>query len=378
MSQTQIILIVVAVLVIAVFYWRSKREEKSVADRDPQLQRPRADALMGDLNGTGRVEPALTEEEAAHEPVDEPAARPPVYEDIVEEHIEEREDQELAEQLVDDVAYDVPPVDSGIEWVLEVEPQPGKSLAIGGIKSLVLELRELSLPLDVKVWACSTRDGKYYQGQYLTSDATHLVVAVVLANRAAGLDELNASRVYQAVETIAALHEASLHTSIEIEKVPEVAQNYRACIKYFDRTMEIVIEPINSIDFPLTLENVGVVAEGAGFTQSSGRWEYHADPESREPLMTLSMSSGARHSLSFVFDVPVANMGRGDFRRYLLLANHIANHLNARWVDVKKHPIDAGGAMLLEDSLNEWCDKMRQAGIPAGSDRAYKFFARGA
>ena len=156
MSQTQILLIVAALVVIAVFFWRSKREAKKILNKE-KFDRPSTDVLM---EGGLKKDPHFDEIRAAMQAA-VPSEQPPVY-DLLEQENAERMAAEEDSSPTDLVGYEKPPVDTGVQWVLELVPQEGRVFSIGGMQSLWLELKQLNLPLQVNMWVKSRRDQLYY------------------------------------------------------------------------------------------------------------------------------------------------------------------------------------------------------------------------
>ena len=120
------------------------------------------------------------------------------------------------------------------------------------------------------------------------------------------------------------------------------------------------------------------VAEGAGFVSASGRWELRIDEGSREPLMTLSLAGADSSQLRLSFDVPLANVPRGDLKRFFQLANHIACHLGGVWVDGAGNRIEAAGGLILQDEIEHQDAQMAASGVRPGSERARLLFSRSA
>ena len=56
--QTVIISVLAAVVVLALLWWRSKRDERRAREADERFRRPTDDVLVKDLH-EGRVEPDL-------------------------------------------------------------------------------------------------------------------------------------------------------------------------------------------------------------------------------------------------------------------------------------------------------------------------------
>lgn len=388
MSQTQIILIVAALVVIAFFFWRSMREERRMrAGRKGRLQarESRPDVLEDDKSES-RVEPQIDDAKdaepnasAAQTDADDlPSEKPPVYEKLAEEQkarlAREASEGSKANRIA---GVEKPPVDHGIQWVLDVTPYEGKTFPLGAMDSLVTQIRQLELPLPVAIWAKSAEDGLYYPSECLPAEAVHLVATILIANRAAVLDEVSASSFLQVLEQTAAQNEVDVRTSCDMKKAIATAVQISRFIHYYDKVIEVAIVPAPR-ENGLTLDEVTKVAEGAGFASASGRWELRVDESSKEPLMTLSLAGADVSQLRLAFDVPLANIPRGDLKRFFLLANHIACHLGGVWVDGAGKRIEASGALILQDEIEHQDAQMTASGVRPGSDRARLLFSRSA
>ena len=151
-----------------------------------------------------------------------------------------------------------------IEWILDIAPREGMQFALGGVQSLKLEVDRLQLPLLVRIWAQSSRDGLYYDSGELTGPARHVVAAVVLANRAAQLDDVAASRFFQVLEQSAAQNEVALRREMEPEDAVKRSADLKRFIKYYDRAVEVRIVPRGEAEENFSLEAVGAAASAAG------------------------------------------------------------------------------------------------------------------
>ena len=391
MSQTQIILIVAALVVIAFFFWRSMREERRMrASRKARLQAGgdvRKDVLAEE-KPEPRVEPQLedmVDDDEPHEAVqsasrdDLPSEKPPVYERFAEEQKArlEREAARGGRKAGRIAGIEKPPVDHGIQGVLDVTPYEGKTFPLGSMDSLVTQIRQLSLPLPVSLWAKSAEDGLYYPSECLPAEAVHIVATILLANRAAVLDDVSASSFLQVLEQTAAQNDVDVRTSCDIKTAVSTAVQISRFIHYYDKLIEVSIVPAPREE-GLTLEEVTKVAEGAGFVSASGRWELRIDEGSREPLMTLSLAGADSSQLRLSFDVPLANVPRGDLKRFFQLANHIACHLGGVWVDGAGNRIEAAGGLILQDEIEHQDAQMAASGVRPGSERARLLFSRSA
>ncbi len=374
MSQTQIFIIgVVTLFILFALYqvWKINRQKKA---KEHLLKRAAVpDVLMGD-DGQ-RKDPTL-----GNEPVEDsglPSEEPPVY-GILQEESEAKILDKDASLSPEYTGLDHAPVDPGVQWVLELVPQEGRTFSIGGIQSLWLELTQLNLPLQVSLWAQSRRDRLYYSPKHLPIEAIHVVVSVVMANRVAKLDAVAASKVLQAMEQAAAHNDVDVRLSADMDRVPVLAEQTQRFVMYFDTSVDLLIVPAVPEGAGFTLEAINTVAKEAGFKAASGRWEYRIDRFAREPLMTLNLTGNETRELRFTLDVPVANLARGDLKRFFSLANHLANHLGGVWLNAQKKPVETLGAAQLEQHLRERMKLMHQHGVDAGSERALRIFARGA
>ncbi|WP_295479430.1 hypothetical protein [uncultured Sutterella sp.] len=405
MSSVEILIpiLVIAVVLIGLVYWRSKREEKrasapgmgslrSIKTEDPLVES--AARVEPGLVSAASIEKAAAQAAAAaegevdREPASaaagEPSAEPPVY-DVLEREEAERKAAEAAEKEEEPedeeeespkaaAARETPPVDPALEWLLDIAPVEGMQFALGGVKSLKLELEGLGLALAVHVFAQSSKDGLYYESDELTGPARHVVAALALANRAAHLDEVSASRFFQVLEQSAAQNGVPIRRELEPVQAVQRSEGLKHFIDYFDRRIEVLITPTDpetSFDFDV----VDHAAKAAGFTAASGRWEMKLDPAERDPVFTLSFGTDGTQTLVLAYDLPLGSLSRGDLKRFFALANDLAARLDGLWSDCSRRPIDAGGAMMIAETVAEHARLMTEKGVPPGSPRAQLLFS---
>lgn len=404
MSSVEILIpvFVIAVILIGLVYWRSKREEKragassmgslrSIKTEDPLVES--AARVEPGLVSAASIEKAAAQAAAAAEGVvdrepasaaaGEPSDEPPVY-DVLEREEAERKAAEAAEKEEPEVeeeenpktaaARETPPVDPALEWLLDIAPVEGMQFALGGVKSLKLELEALDLPLAVRVFAQSSKDGLYYESDELTGPARHVVAALALANRAAHLDEVSASRFFQVLEQSAAQNGVPIRRELEPVQAVQRSEGLKHFIDYFDRRIEVLITPAD----PQTAFDFGVVdqaARAAGFTAASGRWEMKLDPAERDPVFTLAFGTEGTGTLVLAYDLSLGNLSRGDLKHFFTLANDLAARLDGSWSDCSRRPVDAGGAMLIAETVAEHARLMTEKGVPPGSPRAQLLFS---
>lgn len=440
--ETIAISVAAALVVIGIIYWRAKRDERRAADKRKTLEKvakPEKDVLAAhERKEAPRVEPAMkssgdfaqeiTESEkaalaqqgtpkekavqAAHVSAQmengpmkvdslEPSDVPPIYGELEKEEKRRREahdaDEARDEQTADAVeSRSYPPVDPTVEWVLEISPKEGQQFTLGGIEALYIQLKRLDLPLQIRCWEQSVQDGLYYDAAAATGPARHMVTAMVLANRSAQLDNVKASAFFQVLEQSAAQSDVAIRRELEPEQAVRRSEALKRFIDYYDTKLDVLIEPLETqTQAPAAeasedsaaeaektpafrLEAVERAAQALGFTHSSGCWELRADADDRDPIMTLAFGSEGTKHLVLSLDIVLASAERGDLQKFFAAANAIAAALDARWTDGSHHPIDAGGALVIEENLKMHVGLMAQNGVVAGSRRAKLLFARGA
>ena len=94
-----------------------------------KFDRPSTDVLM---EGGLKKDPHFDEIRAAMQAA-VPSEQPPVY-DLLEQENAERMAAEEDSSPTDLVGYEKPPVDTGVQWVLELVPQEGRVIQYGGGK----------------------------------------------------------------------------------------------------------------------------------------------------------------------------------------------------------------------------------------------------
>lgn len=386
LGQTEIVLLVLVVLVVAVFFiWRSRQHVRT-AKKTGKIRGDYAveDVLMksGEKEAPAKTEPTLAPETEAKPAADAaPSDIPPVYDVIEEEEERKRAAEEAARANAEEVdavpaavGSEWPAVDTALEWVLDISAPEKTTFKMGGLDSLRRELRALNLKLPLFVWTRSAEDGLYYESDRLQKSADHIVVAVVLANRAAQLDELTASSVLQVLETVATQYDINVRLSQEIPEAVASAKTLRQFIRYYDNRLELEVVPLDpSVDF--TLDAVAKLAAASGFEQNRGGFEYRASAESLSPEITLSLTAAETRGLRLSLDLPLVHEARGDFSTFLRLANHFCGHLHAALSDCNGKPIGTAEAMYIEEAARERMRAMKKAGVVAGSERARLLFS---
>ena len=406
-NETIFIFIAAAAVVLLALFWRSKRDERRVraaqekllknlddpltvvARQEPEMSsmpEDEEDAADSDAAGERRAEVRAGAlpggaAAAAQQPVpgpSRPSDEPPVYDELEAEEERRAREEQANEEAPAVELQSQPPVDGQIEWVLDITPGEGEQFALGGIKSLENELKRGRFPLPVRLWARGIRDGLYCEARQLASPADHVVASIALANRAAKLDEVTASLFYQVLEHAAAGVDATVRREYEPAQAAAHAESLRRFIEYYDRSIDIIITPLDPERPRFELPAVERAAPEAGFGSATGRWEYRVQASDRDPVMTLAFGPEGSASLVLRLDLPLAVLSRGDLRRFLACANHIAISLGAQWSYANAAPSGAAGAVIVERQAIEHASTMRSHGAEPGGSRARILFSRSA
>ena len=205
----------------------------------------------------------------------------------------------------------------------------------------------------------------------LTGPARHVVAAVVLANRAAQLDDVAASRFFQVLEQSAAQTKWRCVGQMEPETPSSVrARPQGGFIKYYDRAVEVRIVPARRSRETARSTPSARAASAAGFAAASGRWELRLAVDDIDPVMTLAFGPNQTKSLTLALSLPLANLARGDLKRFFAIANSLSAALNGIWTDCAARPIDAGGAMQIAEKIASQAKLMSAGGVTPASERA--------
>ena len=123
------------------------------------------------------------------------------------------------------------------------------------------------------------------------------------------------------------------------------------------------------------LDAVGAAASAAGFAAASGRWELRLAVDDIDPVMTLAFGPDQTKSLTLALSLPLANLARGDLKRFFAIANSLSAALNGIWTDCAARPIDAGGAMQIAEKIASQAKLMSAGGVTPASERAKLLFS---
>lgn len=362
MSQLQIALAVLALVVLAGLFAKGKWDERRARARLKDLQAGVGDPLLG--GGTAPAGAAAAAPESAAPAM--PAARgteriEPTLGEIGGEHA-------LAEAAL------AAPVQAG-SWVedplLDFALELRCAKAVDGVTALAAaaQLGRLRLPLpahlavwDARVqhWGAPDRFGFY----------SEMLVALQLADRHGALSEIDASRFLAAVQQIA----LELDAEFDPPDMPQLmaqAQALDATVARFDVQLSLTLR---SPGAPFAIDAIRAAAAAVGFEPAGeGRWQRGEGEGAARPLVLVAetpLAAAARLTL----DVPIAPIASQPLEGLFATANDLAARLGAAIVDDMGRAIASGAAVAINQQLAQLYQQMHDAGIEPGSDRARRLY----
>ena len=329
----------------------------------------------GDADPPERIDPTIAPDPMPPAPA-VPSPEPPVVKAVEEERRDKQQEAEENTPSGRPLGLKSPPFDEGIEWLVRIDPAEDRPLTLSAIETLRALVTGLKLELPAEIFCRSTDDGLWYPADLIVGPADCAVGALILANRGSTLDAVRASGFLQAFEHVGTQEDAAVTSSGNVMEAVSAAREVAAFIRYYDCTVEILILPGAAAVSDLS-ERVAREASTCGFISVEDGFAYYSDPHDRVPLMKLKPLDEKPGVLRLCLDVPLVNTARGDIGRFFQTANQLANLLGGSWSDCSFNPVDAGGALLIEEDMTKHIDLMAASGVRAGSERAKKIFALG-
>ncbi|MCX8004915.1 MAG: hypothetical protein N2688_08165 [Burkholderiaceae bacterium] len=345
MSDLHYALLLLAAVVLVALYGYGKWQERQALKRLQGLREGVDDALLAPAQTppAARIEPRL-------EPMPVPAAPEP----------DAAAPPAAAVERAGTAAWAEDPL---LDCALELRC----THAVDGVAVLeavaVLQRSRFALPVFVAAWDARTQ-------QWVQADRfgfySELLVAIQLASRRAGLDAVEASRFFAAVQQMAMALDADVDTP-EVAQVVAAAEALRATCARFDVQIGLTLRPRTGT--PPTAQ-VATAAARAGLAPAGeGRWERRTDAA---PLFVLARDGAGR--LALELDVPLAPAGAQPLRAMFETAQALASELDADIVDDNGAPVDAAALAIVETQLQGLYAQMRQSGIEPGSPRAHRLY----
>ncbi|SPE22235.1 exported hypothetical protein [Burkholderiales bacterium] len=222
------------------------------------------------------------------------------------------------------------------------------------------------LPVHFVVW-----DGRHQQwvlpdrfGYY-----TDALASIQLADRRAKIEEAEIIRFVQAVQQVAAALDADVDAPDAQRLLVQAQELDRLCAR-FDIKIGLTVE---STSTAWTGPQMRSAAQQAHFVATDGQRWVRYDSQG-DPLYTLEADSVSMKRLLLEFDIAVAPIGERGLRSMVESATALANTLGARVVDDNGEPVAAASMDAVEAQLARVYEEMTAAGIEPGSARARRLY----
>lgn len=375
----------VAVVVAAWFWIRSKRKpDNSNADRvighlndggvgDPLSDRA-AESTGGLKNALSKEEPDVPTLSAA----DQPAAAPASV--ITEEEKTEAPANNIVAEEVT-VTDEINPatatsdgrhaadIDPAVEAVVHFTPRRG-TFNLTSISQIPAFIKEVDLTDRVKVDYFDTTTRRWYHSASKITECGEIYLSMLLANRVRHVDELIAARFIGLADRMAITFDADADIPDSVAMIGG-AERVSRILTYFDKTLTVKIGSAADID----KNALNTAAVGCGFVASNGRFEKRVTG-STEPVMIIEPSKTLPNEAELTLDVPLASAANDPLGEFFAVANDLCCRIDAVMTDISGRPIDSIAASMIGHELKENYRVMADHGVPAGSPRARRIYAR--
>lgn len=218
--------------------------------------------------------------------------------------------------------------------------------------------------------------GRLYNRPNPSDNYERLQFAVLLANRSGPLTDIDWSKIWNRIQSIA----DALDGHLEGPEQSEVLQRAHA--------LDALCAPLDS-QVALTLilgsnhkiDDLLASAQSMGFVFQAGVLSWVGDHGL--PCFILSRSDGESFDagmatvdrLSLLLDVPRSPPNLRSFGRMLDVGSELARRLGADLVDDQGHPVVSGSDAAIDMHLQSLYTQLETAGLTAGSPRARRVFA---
>ncbi len=348
MSDLQISLIVLGIVIILIVlgfnFWQDRRIRQRMqahlpsGDRDPLL----SDSSVTEVN---RREPGMSlfaGESAPHEDLDGEA------------HL----------------AVDEP--DESVEVVIElVLPQAVSGAQI--MQAIPSGLMAGRKPVRV-FW--QDEAGRLHHRPNFADNYERLQFAVLLANRSGQLTDIEWSKVWNRIQTVADALDGHLEGPEQDDVLMRAKKLDELCASLDSQVALTLLLGSNQ-----KIEDVLVGAQSMGFVYQSGVLNWMGDHGL--PSFTVSRADGESFDtgvatvdrLSMLLDVPPSPSNLRAFGCMLDVGLELARRFGAQLVDDQGHPVASGADESIDMHLQTLFDQLDSAGLTAGSPRARRVFA---
>lgn len=363
MSDLQLALIVIGVLVVAAVYgfnWHQQRKFRRQSEQafgekpeDALFRRPAPAAAE-------RIEPTLGGDSADAPP--EPAK--PVL--------------SKGEGGVKGVPGNVAP-DPEIEFLVEIKPrQPVRSEAL----ALALQ-RRVDFDKPVRWLGLNARSSQWEEIQPgAVAQYSELIGALQLANRSGPVSVLKLSEFRDLAVELGGRLDAEVNTPD-----PDLAEGRAAKLDEFCAEVDVVMA-LNVVSrdgaaFPAT--KIRALAEASGFRlEPDGVFRYLDEEgvyrcslcnQEDAPFLPEAVKSMATRGITFLLEIPRVAVADHAFDAMAAIARRFCSTLGAELVDDNRVPLNDAAVQRIKAQLQGICQKLDARGIPSGSERALRLFS---
>ncbi|MCC6531929.1 MAG: hypothetical protein IT531_05215 [Burkholderiales bacterium] len=380
MSELQLGLIVIGVLVVAGVYGFNRFQERQLRRRMERgfHERP-ADVLLDEHaphGGDGhRIEPRVSSVDAA---ASDGAARAQADETGAQGAREPSIEGERAPAAVTPAARQAP-AQSRIDYVCSIEA--AEPLAHAALNQFHKAASALGKPVAISGWSAASNE---WIALPCAADLalSRLQASLQLADRTGPANRVQLSSMRDLVHQFAEQAGASCECP-EIDQAAQTAAEIDRFCARVDVSIGCTVMPQGGAGLPGT--KVRGLLESAGFMlESSGRFVLRA--EDGTVLMAAEHSGGEALSaerlraapvpgLTLTMDVPRVPGGARVFDRMIELGRQLAHALDASMVDDNRAELTEAGVKVIRQQLRSVHGAMEAEGIPAGGALAARLFS---
>lgn len=391
MSDLQLGLIVVGILVVAGVYAFNRFQERQLRRRvESRFAQPPEDVLMGAAGAAAtrsdddRIEPSFdigvsVDESPSHGNSGPPsqAIDAPLSGSSEAAHASIAAATEAGARPTKPV--DAPPIDAAIDFVCSVE-------APGPIDADTLEwftrgVSAIGKPVSVLGLSAKGADWIPLPG---TGNAAVVRVhaALQLADRAGAINRVQLSSLRDLALQLAERTGGTCQCA-DIDQTAKLATDIDRFCSEVDISVGCNVVPRSATVLPGTkvrglLESAGFVLEPAGrfvLRSEDGRILLCADDIEGAALTSERLRSGPVAGLTLTLDVPRTHGGARLFDRMIELARQLAHALDAIVVDDNRAELSEAGLKVIRAQLKSVHTAMQAQGIPAGGPLAMRLFS---
>lgn len=262
--------------------------------------------------------------------------------------------------------------DPAVEVVLEIhfaEPQTGAQLL-----PYIQSLRQIGKK-PLRFFATTDR-GRHRSRIRAEESYSTLQLAILLANRSGPLTAIEWSQAWARAQDLADRFEGSLEGPDQ-QQVLEQAVSLDGVCAALDAQVGLTL----LLGSAQPAAEVLSVAREQGFAAEGARLAWLAD--GGEVRFTLARGDGAAFDagmggierLSLLLDVPCSPPDERAFGRMVDVGRHLAQRLRAELVDDQGRPLAQGAEQVIDGQLQTLFERLDQAGLSAGGERALRVFS---